>query len=134
MDFGRRRAEYIYGQTFAQCRRRRFSQALLTGECLMSKLIFLAIVTLLVGCASTPPTAAEVPGLIATCNIATDSNTHEGRALRACDRLAKNGRLSLAEPDAVAAYSKYQRDLSRWQACEAGQWGSLPSQRGGFCR
>lgn len=56
-------------------------------------------------------------GLIATCNIAADSSTHHGRALRACDTLAKQGRLSLAEPDAASAsasaYSRYEQDLKR---------------------
>ena len=95
----------------------------------MSKLLLLATVTALAGCANTPPADTEVPGLIATCNIAADSSTHESRALLACDTLAKHGRLSLAEPDAALAYSNYQRDLKRWQACELNQWRSLPSER-----
>lgn len=87
----------------------------------MSKLILLATVTALASCANTPLTDTEVPGLIASCNIAADSTTHESRALRACDTLAKHGRLSLAEPDAALAYSNYQQDLKRWQACESRQ-------------
>jgi hypothetical protein len=85
---------------------------------MMSKLILLATVAALVDCASTPPTDAEVLGLIATCNLAADSSTRAGRALRACDTLAKHGRLSPVEPHAALAYSNYQQDLRRWQACE----------------
>jgi hypothetical protein len=81
----------------------------------------LAMVTALAGCANTPPSDTEIPGLIATCNIAADSSTHEGRALRACDTLAKHGLLSLAEPDAALAYSRYQQNLRRWQACQSRQ-------------
>ena len=92
----------------------------------MSKLILLAAVTAFVGCANTPPADTEVPGLVATCNIAADSSTHHGRALRACDTLAKHGHLSLAEPDAALAYSSYQQDLKRWQACVNSQWRVLP--------
>ena len=93
----------------------------------MSKLILLATVTALVGCASTPPTEAEVPGLVATCNIAADSSTHNGRALRACDTLAKDGRLSLVQPDAALAWSNHDQALQRWQACEARQSMVIPA-------
>ena len=100
----------------------------------MSKLVLLATVTALAGCASTPPTDAEVPGLVAACNIAADSSAHESQALRACDTLAKHGRLSLAEPDAALAYSNYQQDLKRWQACESSQWRVLPGTPRVQCR
>ena len=99
----------------------------------MSKVILLATVTALVGCANTPPTDAEVPGLVATCNIAADSSTHQGRALRACDTLAKHGRLSLVEPDAALAWSNYDQSLKRWQACEARQGMVWPASARLWC-
>ncbi len=80
--------------------------------------LFLVAAAAFAGCANSPLAKTEVPGLIDRCNIAADSSSHEARALRACDTLAKHGLLSLAEPDAALAYSTYQQDLKRWQACE----------------
>ena len=100
----------------------------------MSKLILLATLMALAGCANTPPADTpladtEVPGLIATCNIAADSSTYEGQALRACGTLAKHRLLYLAEPHAASEYSKDQQNLKRWQACEFSQ--SVVDNRGG---
>jgi len=98
----------------------------------MSKLILLATVTALAGCANAlgrgaSPADTGFPPLIAACNTAADSSSHQRGAMRACETLAKDGRLFLAEPDAAVAYSRYQQDLKSWQACETRRANALVS-------
>ena len=59
----------------------------------------------------------EQQQLVADCNGAATSS--KGRAMRACETLEKEGRLSLVEPAAVTAYQRYQEE--RLAACQRRQ-------------
>jgi beta-lactamase class A len=59
------------------------------------------------------PLATALPQLVADCNGAADSS--KPRAMRACETLEKEGRLSLVEPAAATAYQRYRQ--GRLEAC-----------------
>jgi len=56
----------------------------------------------------------ELPQLVTECNGAASSS--KPRAMRACETLEKQSRLSLVEPAAVTAYRRYQQE--RLEACQ----------------
>jgi hypothetical protein len=62
---------------------------------------------------SAAPSETELAKVVADCNGA--ANSGKARALRACETLDKQGRLSLAQPAAVTAYQRYQQE--RLAAC-----------------
>lgn len=62
---------------------------------------------------STASSDTELPQLVSACNGAASSS--KSRAMRACETLETEGRLSLVEPAAVTAYQRYREE--RLQAC-----------------
>ena len=88
----------------------------------MPKLTLLLAAMALATCANTLAQSdasleTELPQLVAACNGA--ANSSKGRAMRACETLAKEGRLSLVAPAAVTAYQHYQEE--RLAACQRRQ-------------
>jgi len=91
----------------------------------MRKIVALVVALCLAGCASTREESAsafqqQVPQLVADCNLAFRDGTRFGvgivavsEGINACDRLARERSLSLADPVAVNSYQSY--NLSRAQ-------------------
>jgi hypothetical protein len=84
----------------------------------MSKLTLLvAMLTLANGANGLAQSAAssetELPQLVARCNGA--ANSSKPRAMRACETLEEEGRLSLVDQNAVMAYQRYKQ--KRLAAC-----------------
>jgi hypothetical protein len=99
----------------------------------MSKLTLLVAAMTLVNAASTLAQSAagassetELPKVVADCNSA--ANSSKPRAMRACETLEKEGRLSLVEPAAVTAYRRYQQE--RLAACQRRQASPRGQSRG----
>ena len=86
----------------------------------MPKIALLVIAVTLSGCASTREESAlafqqQLPQLVADCNLAFRDGTQFGvgivavsQGIDACDRLAKERSLSLADPVAVDSYQGYR--------------------------
>ncbi len=86
----------------------------------MPKIALLVIAVTLSGCASTREESAlafqqQLPQLVADCNLAFRDGTQFGvgivavsEGIDACDRLAKERSLSLADPVAVDSYQSYR--------------------------
>ena len=102
----------------------------------MSKLTLLVTAMTLANGASTLAQSAtsleaELPQLVAACNGAANSSkgtaaasfrrkvAPTGRAMRACETLEKEGRLTLVEPAAVTAFQRHQGE--RLAACQRRQ-------------
>jgi hypothetical protein len=85
----------------------------------MSKLTLLAAAMALAGFAQAhAQSAAEDKGMaqsIADCNVIADPSAAKRKNMRACETLAMEGRLSLVEPAAQAAYQQYREEQR--QAC-----------------
>ena len=87
----------------------------------MPKIALLVIAVTLSGCASTREESAlafqqQLPQLVADCNLAFRDGTQFGvgivavsEGIDACDRLAKERSLSLADPVAVDSYQSYRQ-------------------------
>ena len=95
----------------------------------MSKLTLLGAAIALASVAQAHAQSAadenEVAQLIADCNAMADPTAAKRKNIRACETLAMEGRLSLIEPAAQAAYQRYQDDqlhaCLRRQASPRGQ-------------
>jgi hypothetical protein len=85
----------------------------------MSKLTLLAAAMALASFAEIHAQSAaaekETAQLMADCNVVADSRSAKRKNMRACETLAMEGRLSLVEPAAQAAYQQYREEQR--QAC-----------------
>jgi hypothetical protein len=73
--------------------------------------------------------AKDFPELVTACNGAAAST--KPRAVRACETLEQEGRLSLVDPAAVTAYQRYRQE--RFEACQRRQASPRGASRGGRC-
>ena len=85
----------------------------------MSKLTLFAAAIALASVVQTHAQSAaadkEMAQLLADCNVIADPSAAKRKNIRACEKLAMEDRLSLAEPAAQTAYQRYQDE--QLQAC-----------------
>lgn len=98
----------------------------------MSKLTLLAAAVALVTLAQTHAQSAaggdETAQLLADCNAIADPSAARRKNIRACETLAKQDRLSLAEPAAQTAFRQHREEQR--QACLRRQASPRGTSRG----
>jgi hypothetical protein len=97
----------------------------------MSRGTLLAAVVALEVCAGTaaqPPSQADLAQLVGDCNVMASSRSAKRRNIQACETLANENQLTLAEPAPAAAYRQYREE--RYQACLRRQASPRGSARG----
>jgi hypothetical protein len=98
----------------------------------MSRRTLLAAAVALQVCAGTaaqpPPSPADLAQLVGDCNVMASSRSAKRRNIQACETLASENQLTLAEPAAAAAYRQYREE--RYQACLRRQASPRGSARG----
>ena len=74
---------------------------------------------------------AELSESVTACNVMASSPKPARRSIRACETLAANGRLALADRAAIVAFQRYREE--RRLACERRQASPRGASRGQPC-